>query len=123
MVETSSLTSVRSAPPSKFFRPRSHSITNFLAAEQIKLINKVYHAIVVDTVILVDRTDFRCQLTGNIALVMQDIVQLKAQGSGSLKHALGDLDVPNQFVAIHTGIPVSSAALIDQIGRKCHAPR
>ena len=102
---------------------RSHPpVTSSLASEDVQTIDEVKHAIAVHTVVLVYGTTAGGQRTGDVALLLQDVVHLEAESGIPLQERLRQLGVPDQLVTVHAGIRIATAALIAQVGGQAHAP-
>ena len=94
-----------------------------LPAKNIQAVDKAQHAITVHPVVLVHRTAVGCQRTGDVALLLQDVIHFKANRGIPLKECLGDLGVPYQLVAVHAAVAVTAASLVGNVGRERHVPR
>lgn len=81
------------------------------------------HAVAVDAVVFVDGASGSRERAGNVALLLQDVIEFKADGGVSPEEGLGNLCIPDQFVAIHAAVAVSTAALVGEVGGDAHVPR
>ena len=99
-----------------------HLLTSILTSEQVEAIDEVNHAVAVHTIVAIDRTAFTGERTSDVALIAKDVVHLEAQRGRTLEEGLRELCVPNQLVAVHRGIGITTTALIGNVGGKRHAP-
>ena len=92
------------------------SFTIDLSAKDIQPVNEMQHAIAVNTIVLVHRTATGGQRAADVTLLMQDVIHFEAYGHITLQERLGNLRVPYQLVAVHAAIPITTTALIGDVG-------
>lgn len=80
------------------------------AAKDIQFVDKMYHEVGIDGIVPRVYTLRSGQSTADITLLLQDIIELNADGSGTIaEEGLCNLRVPEQFVGIHRSIGVTTA--------------
>ena len=100
----------------------SHVLACILISEDVEPVDEVQHAVAIYPIIFIYRTTVGCQLAGDGAMILQNVVHLEGQAC-ILEQGLGKLGIPNQFVAVHAAIRISSSALVADVGAKRHLPR
>ena len=81
------------------------------------------HGIAVDAVIPCIATLEGVDGTAEVALLVQQVVELEQHGEGlALEEALRYLSVPYQLVGVHRVVVISTAAAFGDIGRECRTP-
>ena len=87
----------------------SHAASCLLAAEEIEAVDDVEHGVAVDGVVL-DVAATHCRYrSGEIGLVVEDVVELERDGqSVALQEALRELRVPYQLVRVHRLVRIAT---------------
>ena len=100
----------------------AHVLTGILVSEDVQPIDEMHHAVAVYSIIFVYGTSVCCELTGDVALVLQDVVHLESQAR-VLEQSLRKLGVPDQFIPVHVAVCITPSALVSDVGGQRHFPR
>lgn len=103
----------------------AHSLyARSFAAHEVELVDEVYHHIGVYSIGPRVASHGCADRTADAALFLQDVIPLYNDGGSSLlQEGLAYLCVPYQFVGVHAGIAISSAALFAYVGAETCSPR
>lgn len=94
-----------------------------LSAEDVEAIDEMYEEITVDAVEPGITSHLRCDAAADTVLLVEQVIELNAEGGALVEEGLRQLQVPYQFIGIHAGIIVSASAVHGHIGGDAGIPR
>ena len=101
-----------------------HLLAGLLATEEVQAVADVEQGVGVDAVILRVAALHGVDGAAVVALLVEDVVQLQADGEWlALEKALRDLCIPDELVGVHRAVGIAPSALVVQIGGEARTPR
>ena len=96
----------------------------FLASEIAQLIDHMEHGITVHGIVFRIATPVGCQMTGEIALLTEDVIKLESDYQTTMREQLlRDLRIPYHLSGVEICIAVTSSHTLIDIGIESHVPR
>ena len=96
----------------------------FLASEIAQLIDHMEHGITVHGIVFRIATPVGCQMTGEIALLTEDVIKLESDYQATTREQLlRDLRIPYHLCGVESGVAVASSHTLIDIGVESHVPR
>lgn len=99
-------------------------LAGLLSSEEVQAVADVEQGVGVDAVILRVAALHGVDGAAVVALLVEDVVQLQADGERlALEEALRDLCIPDELVGVHRAVGIAPSALVVQVGGEARSPR
>ena len=97
---------------------------SLFASKIAQLIDHMEHSITIHGIILRIATPVGCQITGEIALLTEDVIELESHYQTTMREQLlRDLRIPYHLSGVEICIAVASSHTLIDIGIESHVPR
>ena len=97
---------------------------SLFASKIAQLIDHMEHGITVHGIVFRIATPVGCQITGEIALLTEDVIELESHYQTTMREQLlRDLRIPYHLCGVESGVAVASSHTLIDIGVESHVPR